>query len=684
MTADIPQFCSKNGQVTVRLPAFIPVYRPDFTFELFSSEAMELGLSAVMVNAFLLYKDQELRQTFQAGHTLREHLGGFGGLLCTDSGAFQQLGGRRIALDPLEIIRFQNLIQTDIAAPLDLITPPQTGYEETLRRLIISQNRIEEAFKASWYSDLAGIQQGGGFFALRQRHIRELAAMGLRYYGIGSMVPFFNKNHDLYFTCAVIRDARKVVGPNPPIHVYGAGDPLDMLFMYLAGANIFDSSSYAHYAKGGYYMTPFGAVNKRAFLERLSYSCDCPVCHNYPLAKIFDLQQGEALRETHNLLTLLATAQTMQRLSGGSLSDYSNLVYQTHIDNLELFPNSRLAQSWELYLTGQIESFAHLDPELGPKPKSPPAIPTPPLTSLENQLLRLLSDDCARSYKMKAGEVFELILEQLTASKNAKFRKKISKASDIKEILRLSDYHAFRKTARTEVYQRLRRYKPSGDQIEVLTSDYIESSLQERSQIENQLLLSHVSTRERFSYRVEFEKLLIGLIPDGGTVIDLGCGFNPLLLSPKFYARLAQYSAIDRDPQALEIVRLYAAKNSLNNLRTYAWDISEGLDVLEAITGKKRYDLALILKVIAALNRSDSIRQNPDHREPGLAVLGEFPTEKILATVCQESMTKFESIKNRELSLLNRFVKDFQLKAISDFSLGTELGYVLTKMSPPD
>ena len=64
-----------------------------------------------------------------------------------------------------------------------------------------------------------------------------------KYVAIGSLVPFFNVNHDLSFVGAVLRDARQVMGPDIPMHVYGAGDPCELPFMVALGANVFDSSS---------------------------------------------------------------------------------------------------------------------------------------------------------------------------------------------------------------------------------------------------------------------------------------------------------------------------------------------------------------------------------------------------------------------------------------------------------
>jgi len=60
-----------------------------------------------------------------------------------------------------------------------------------------------------------------------------------------------------------------------------AGDPLEIPFLVYFGANIFDSSSYAHYANSKFYMTPYGAVNQLELLEQIGYVCNCPICSSH-------------------------------------------------------------------------------------------------------------------------------------------------------------------------------------------------------------------------------------------------------------------------------------------------------------------------------------------------------------------------------------------------------------------
>ena len=683
-------FQTRSSGVTVELPLFIPVYRPDYSFELFNDESYRYGLGAVMVNAFLLYREQGTATAFEHGYTLREHIGGFEGMLCTDSGAFQQLSGRKVNIDPLEIVRFQNAIKTDIAAPLDIITPPETGYDETNRRMIISHYRIREALESSGYADLAGIQQGGGFFSLRQKHIRQLADIGVKYYGIGSMVPFFNKNHDLSFTCGVISDARAVIGRGAPMHVYGAGDPLDVAFMFLAGANIFDSSSYAHYAQRGYYMTPYGAVNKRGSCEQLDFACACPVCTGHDISVIFDKVSGEHLRKQHNLFLILETIQTLREYSNnGQTETYVSAVYNKHTGNPDIFPGSMLARSWDGYLRGEKLDSYSADSGNAIKESLPVSVlireapgddrngPAPGLTAAEQTILEFLAAESAEVYKMDRYMILETLCDELRSPKNTSLRALINSVNSLKDMQRLSEYKVFRKNIRERLYQKLRRYKPSQRSINEILAEFIECGRNDIQPLTDKLLEHHVSTRERLPDKNGFIKHLGAGISQGSAVIDIGCGFAPLLLPASFYRNLSCYIAVDKDTEATETVRIFAEKYGLANLKAYTWDIGSGLPALNKLTGIDQYDVALMLKLIPVVSRADQAGKIESRSIP---VLGGFPALKLLATVSCESMTKYENIEKRELLILKHFARDHDLVIDDEFSCGSETGYYLSKI----
>ena len=689
-------FTTKSSGVTVALPLFIPVYRPDHSFELFDEDIYRCGLKAVMVNAFLLFREQSLKAAFEQGYTLREHIGGFEGVICTDSGAFQQLSGRKVDIDPLEIVKFQNMIKTDIAAPLDLITPPDTGFEETGRRMIISQYRIEEALETSHYSDLAGIQQGGGYFSLRQKHIRQLAETGIKYYGIGSMVPFFNKNHDLSFTCSVVSDARSVIGESAPMHVYGAGDPLDIAFMFYAGANIFDSSSYAHYAQRGYYMTPYGAVNKRAACERLDFNCSCPVCSRNEASAIFDKTSGEPLRMQHNLFMILKTIGNLGAAhEKNKVEAYISSVYDRHVGNMDLFPGTMLAPSWENYLKG--DKSDSLLPKSGSRPTTginamEPGLPLsiavrsigsdikvremPGLSETENEVIALLAAESASLYKMDESVITEILEGELQTPKNVYFRSRINSVGSVKEAQRLSEYKAFKKSSRAKVYQKLRQYKQPDVNANELIAELIECPDGDIDTVAGKLLELHVSTRERLREREEFIGAVKKVIRPGSSAIDVGCGFSPLLFPAEFFKGLSCYFAVDKDTEATETIRVFAKKRGIPNLLAYTWDISNGLSALSKLTGTDTYDIALMLKLIPVVSRTDQAAGGNDR---SMQVLGDFPASRILATVNRESMTKHESIEKRELSILKQFARAFGLNIEAEFSCGGETGFCFSK-----
>ena len=674
-------FLTRSSGIEMKLPLFIPVYRPDHSFKLFNEEGVDYGQQAVMVNSFLLYRAPDIKKTFDQGRTLREHIGGFEGMICTDSGAFQQLGGRKVNIDPLNIVKFQNMIKTDIAAPLDLITPPETDFEETKRRMIVSQYRIEEALGISDYSDLAGIQQGGGFFSLRQKHIRQLADTAVRYYGIGSMVPFFNKDHDLTFTCGVISDARSVIGQGAPMHVYGAGDPLDMAFMFAAGANLFDSSSYAHYAQRGYYMTPYGAVNKRAACEQLGYTCSCPVCSGHDIAEMFDKGAGEPLLKQHNLFVILETVRTLRECAKNGLTwTYISSVYEKHTSNPGLFPDSRLARSWERYLKGDIpENAAENNTPLsipvqnaaGPEGKSDSG----KLTAIEESLLESLAAESAETYKMDRAAILKLVSDEYLSPKNQNFRSRVNNINTLNDVLRLGGYKTFRKNARGSIYQGLRRYKPAERSEYELLAGFIECNDDGVDAFAGRLLEEHVSTKERLPNREGFIECLQEHLKPGDTVIDIGCGYAPLMLPAEFFRSKSCYIAVDKDTESTEIIRIFAKKYGVENLKAYTWDIGNGLADLKALTGIDHYDTALMLQVIPVVNRADQARKGANQLLP---VLGRFPASNLLATVSRESMTKYESIERRELSVLRQFIHTYDLRIESEFSCGAEVGYFLS------
>jgi 7-cyano-7-deazaguanine tRNA-ribosyltransferase len=337
-----PRFADARGRVHP-LPLFMPVYQPrQPTFQL-ARDGDGLTIDGLIVNAFFLYKQRELRKKLTTGGTTLSELVGFDGLISTDSGAFQGFS-RALYLKNRDIVRFQDRIRSDIIAPLDLVTPPGDSRTTAQSKLDVTNKRIREALDIVAHGIVAGVQQGGRFLDLRERSTEALLQMGVRYVAIGSLVPFFNKNHDLAFPGAVIRKARAMMGPDLPMHIYGAGDPVELPFFVKMGATVFDSASYGHYAAKSFYMTPYGALSDPGPLIAGDYVCGCRQCAEAGAAAV--LADRERLT-FHNLWTICNTMVELRRLVRGQHGGLDKYLQEVLAIHSRWFPTSRLRLSWD-------------------------------------------------------------------------------------------------------------------------------------------------------------------------------------------------------------------------------------------------------------------------------------------------------------------------------------------------
>ncbi len=328
-----------TGQI-YQSPLFLPVFERANPFLDARALVEDFGVRGIITNGFLLYKQRTLREALTGPDMDVKQLLGFDGLVMTDSGAYQALGGK-VFLKNSKIIKFQQAIGADIISPFDLITPPRDNWKTANRKLNDTLKHIEQGLKLADRSILAGVQQGGRFLDLRARSIHALVDLGLRYIALGSLVPFFGRNHHIRFACRVIRQARAVVPPTVPIHLYGAGDPVELPFYAALGCDVFDSSSFIHFARGGWYMTRYGAARDPQTVA--AYACPCPYCAAHGSRVWEDVR----LMALHNLWTIMDTVKRIAELRAAgdaAMEDYLAEVLEQH---MRWFPNSQLAPSWE-------------------------------------------------------------------------------------------------------------------------------------------------------------------------------------------------------------------------------------------------------------------------------------------------------------------------------------------------
>ncbi len=323
---------------TYSTPLFLPVFEPGNGLITTQGLQADFGVRGLIINAYLLYKQRALRQRV-VEQGIKDFLG-FDRLVVTDSGAFQQLSGP-LYLSNTRIIAYQQAIGADVISPLDVITTPGDNRTTAQKKLEATLKRIREGQALVDRAVLAGVQQGGRFLDLRARAAEALVKLGSRYVALGSLVPFFNKRHDLGFACTVIRQARAIIGPDVPMHLYGAGDPLELPFYVAFGCDVFDSSSFIHYARGGWCMTPYGAFR----VEDLTPETPGLAASPYGGGDVEALAKDVHRLVLHNLWMILDVLEdTRRRRVEGTLLDHLDHLAEAH---RRWFPKSRLAASWE-------------------------------------------------------------------------------------------------------------------------------------------------------------------------------------------------------------------------------------------------------------------------------------------------------------------------------------------------
>lgn len=334
-----PPVVAANGK-EYATPLFLPVFQYGNPFISIEMLVHEFDVQGLITNAFFLYKDRTLKKTV-LDRGIKDFLG-FNGLTVTDSGAFQQFSGP-LYLSNTTIIKFQEEIGVDVLSPLDVITPPGDNRTTATKKLAATLKRIEQGLTLVERAILIGVQQGGRFLELRGQAIAKLVELDVKYVALGSLVPFFTKNHHLEFIGNVLKQARALLPPHVPIHLYGAGDPVELPFYVALGCDIFDSSSFIHYAQSGWYMTPYGAIaTQKLNAQELAYPCACPYCGRFGES----LWQAPKLLALHNLWTILAVLQEVkQRLTTETLGAYLQHVLAIH---QQWFPHSQLGRSWDV------------------------------------------------------------------------------------------------------------------------------------------------------------------------------------------------------------------------------------------------------------------------------------------------------------------------------------------------
>ena len=259
---------------TIQTPALLPVINPNFDDIKASELRSVFGFKAVITNSYIIRRSEDLSARALKGGV--HGLLGFDGPIMTDSGTFQQHMYGDVGVTNPDIVNFQFAIGSDIATPLDLFTEPDDSAAKAQADWNETFSRYQHAFELPNPKGtlLACTVQGGSHIALRRRSAEALSTLPACVHPIGGVVPIM-EGERYALLADVIATAKSVLNPARPIHLFGAGHPLVIPLAVALGCDLFDSSSYAKYAKDGRMLFPDGT---RALKDLIENPCPCPVC----------------------------------------------------------------------------------------------------------------------------------------------------------------------------------------------------------------------------------------------------------------------------------------------------------------------------------------------------------------------------------------------------------------------
>lgn len=305
---------TKSGSIETPhlLPVINPLVQPIPPKEILRT----FKCNAIMTNAYLIKKNMKAEALSKGIHRVLE----YDGIVVTDSGAYQILEYGSVETQPDEIATFQEAIGSDIAVILDVPTGWGTDrakaewtVDETIRRADLTLKAVSKP-DILWEGPI----QGGTFLDLVAKAAREMSQRPFAICSLGSPTPImeryiFEKLVDMIVTVKMNMPLSK------PLHLFGAGHPFMLALVTALGCDLFDSASYALFAKQGRYLTERGTLRLR---EMQYFPCSCPVCQQHTPKDLTELEKADAEKKLaeHNLYVCLEEIRSIkQAISEGRL-----------------------------------------------------------------------------------------------------------------------------------------------------------------------------------------------------------------------------------------------------------------------------------------------------------------------------------------------------------------------------
>ncbi len=223
------------------------------------------------------------------------------------------------------------------------------------------------------------------------------------------------------------------------------------------------------------------------------------------------------------------------------------------------------------------------------------------------------------------------------------------------------------KSTRTRLHQLVGAYyeKPSTyAQLDGLLRGLTDNSVETLKSFAQQAMPLHASTAERLPLLADFFNVSLRGLDPVKSVLDLGCGLNPLAIP---YLPLAEgfiYEATDVLIPLLDFLNAYFVKTSING-RAGLLDLSTQIPAQEV-------DLVIMLKLIPLLDQID--------KSIALRLLQNLKAKTILVSF------PLKSLGGRGKGMLGTYQKRFEglaeglNSAINEYRFSNELVYLIRKV----
>jgi len=329
----------------VETPVFMPVATQATVKALTSADLAELGVKAILANAYHLY--------LRPGTAVVEKAGGlhafmnYPGAILTDSGGFQvmslaglrsldddgvtfksHLDGSPHRLTPESVIDIEDRLGADMWTSLDECPPYPCSEQEALRALERTQRWTERAWAA--FSLRAEhkprrpmffpIIQGSLYPALRREAAERLRA-AVEFDGVS--LGGFSVGEPKAMTWEVVAATTHHLPEDKPRYLMGVGTPQDLWDAVACGVDMLDCVWPTRVARHGWAVTRTGKVALGSAAAREDFSpvdpsCACKVCKTHSRAYLAHLYRTKELSvhslvSYHNVHLLLDIAREIRR-----------------------------------------------------------------------------------------------------------------------------------------------------------------------------------------------------------------------------------------------------------------------------------------------------------------------------------------------------------------------------------